>query len=93
VLAAEHLLGFARIDLRLEVVERAREIVADRLPRLRPFDEDAEIVNASLEAAAQIAVFLETAPPLQELLRPLLVFPEIRVCDALFDAGELVALA
>ena len=47
VLAAEHLLGLAGVDLAAELVERAAEIVGDRLPRFRPLDEDGEIVDAA----------------------------------------------
>jgi hypothetical protein len=49
VLAAEHFLGFTRLDLTGQLVEGAAEIVGDRLASLGPFDEHVQIV----EAAAQ----------------------------------------
>jgi hypothetical protein len=90
VLASEHLLGLARLDLAAELVQRAREIVENRLARLGPFDEDAQILDAPLQRLAQVAVVLEPAPPLQQLLRRRLVLPEIGISGALLYLGEFI---
>jgi hypothetical protein len=45
VLAAEHLLGLAGVNLRGEVVQRTAEIVRDGFSGLGPFGEDGEIVQ------------------------------------------------
>ena len=50
VLAAEHLLGLAGVDLCRELVERPAEIVGDRLPGFGPLDEHGEIVDAGAQA-------------------------------------------
>jgi hypothetical protein len=90
VLAAEHLLGLAGVDLRGEVLERAAQVVGHRLAGLGPLDQDGKVVDAPLQSFAEVAIFFEAAAPLEQLLRAGLVFPEIRVSDALFDPGELV---
>jgi hypothetical protein len=89
VLAAEHLLGFAGLDLRRQLVERLAEVVPDGLASLGPLDEDVEVVELALQRVAELDVFLEPATALQQLLRVGLVFPEVRSGDALLYAGEL----
>jgi hypothetical protein len=89
VLAAEHLLRLAGIDLHGELVEGAVQVVGDGLPRLCPFDEDVQIVESLAERDAQLAILLEPAAALQQLLRAGLILPEIGSGDALLYAGEL----
>jgi len=89
VLAAEHLLGFAGVDLRREIVESAAEIVGHRLPGLAPFDENGEILEPLAQRFAEILIFFEAAAALQQLLRCRLVLPEVRRSDALFDGLQL----
>jgi hypothetical protein len=88
VLAAEHLLDLAGVDLLLEPVERVRELGVDALTRLRPFNENGEIVVLPAERHAEIAVLLQPAAALQDLLRFSLVFPEIRGGGASLEAGQ-----
>ena len=88
VLAAEHLLGLAGVDDARQLVEAAREILGDRLPGFGPFDEHGEIVGATSQRFAEIAVLLEPAPPLEQLLRGGLILPEVRIGDALFYRCE-----
>jgi hypothetical protein len=90
VLAAEHLPGLAGVDFRAELVEPFRQIGRDLFARLRPFDEDGKVVGAPLQRGAQRAVGLERLPPLEDLLRRRLVFPEVGLGDLLFYLGELV---
>jgi hypothetical protein len=52
VLATEHLLGFRRVNLRLERIERRFEIRGDVFPALRPFDQDADVVDLLGQAVA-----------------------------------------
>jgi hypothetical protein len=88
VLASEHLLRLAGIHLDGELVERSIQIVRDRLPRFGPFGEDGEIVSPPAQRVAELAIVLEPAPPLQQLLRRRLVLPEVRLRDALFYVGK-----
>ena len=90
VLAAEHLLDLARVDFLREILEPARHVVADGLPLLRPFEEDAEVVGAPFQRIAELTILFETAAALQQLLGGRLVLPEVRVRNALFDSGEFV---
>ncbi len=90
VLAAEHLLGLAGVDLRGELVEPAGEVVGDRLARFGPFDEHGEVVGAAPQRFAEIAVLFEAAAALQQLLGGRLILPEVRIGDALFDRCEFV---
>jgi len=85
VLAAEHLLGFDGIDLRLERVERLRQIRRHVLVAAGPFEQDADVVDLLAEAVALLEVFGETALPLKVLLGFGLVVPEIRRGDAAFE--------
>jgi hypothetical protein len=89
VLAAEHLLGLAGVDLGGEVVERTPQIVGHRLAGLGPFGEHGKILEPLAQRFAEIAILLETAPPLQQLLRRRLVLPEVRGTDALLDVLQL----
>ena len=88
VLAAEHLLDLAGLHFLVERVERLRELGVDRLARLRPFDEHGEIVALLLERHDQIAILLEPAAALQDLLGFGLVFPEIGRGGARLEAGQ-----
>jgi hypothetical protein len=87
VRAAEHLFDLASLDFLFEHVERRAELGVDRLARLRPLDEHGEIVAALLERLNQIAILLEPAAPLQNLLGVRLVFPEVGRGRARFEAG------
>jgi hypothetical protein len=84
VLATEHLLGFAGVDLGGEVVEGASEILGDRLAGLGPLDEHVEIVELALQRVAELHVLLEPAAALEHFLRVGLIFPEIRSGDFFF---------
>jgi hypothetical protein len=90
VLPAEHLLDLARLDLAGERVERRSQLRLDRLALLRPLDQDAEVVGAFAQRRAQLAILLEPAPPLQQLLRGRLVLPEIRRGDPRLDLRQLL---
>jgi hypothetical protein len=90
VLAAEHLLGFAGIDLCREIVEPAAQIVGHRLPGFGPFDQNGEIVEPPAQRVAEVAILFEAPAPLQQLLRRRLILPEIRRSDAFFDGLQLV---
>jgi hypothetical protein len=87
VLATEHLLGFGRVNLRLERIERRFEIRGDVFPALRPFDQNADVVDLLGQAVAQLEIFGEPPLTLQGLLRFRLVFPEGRRRDLLFELG------
>jgi hypothetical protein len=88
VLAAEHLLRLAGVDLRGEIVERARELLGNGLSGLNPLDEDVQVLGAAQQRGAELAVLLEAAAPLQQLLRGGLILPEVRSADALLYAGQ-----
>jgi hypothetical protein len=90
VLAAEHLLDLPGLDFLIEGFERLGEVVVDRLARFGPLGEDREVVALPLERQHQVAILLEAATPLQDLLGFGLVFPEIRRGDARLEAGQFV---
>jgi hypothetical protein len=56
VLAAEHLLRFDGVDLRFERVERLRQIRGDVLTALRPFEQDADVVDLLAQAGFRAAL-------------------------------------
>jgi hypothetical protein len=89
VLAAEHLLDLARLDLLIEGVEGDGELGVDRLARLGPLDEDGEVVALLPQRQDQIAILLEAAAALLDFLRFSLVFPEIGRGGASVEAGQL----
>ena len=88
VLAAEHLLDLAGLHFLIERVEPLGELGVDRLPRLGPFDEHGEVVALLLERGDQIAILLEPAAALLDLLRFGLVLPEIGRGGAHVEAGQ-----
>jgi hypothetical protein len=90
VLAAEHLLGLAGIDLCREVVERAAQILPDWLSGFSPLDQDGQVVDLALQRFAERPVVLEAPAALEELLCCGLVLPELRGRNAFFDFGEFV---
>src|SRR5688572_33248344 len=90
VLAAEHLLRLAGIHLGGEILERLAQVLGDRLAGLRPLDEHGEILAALAQRFAQIAVFLDPAAALQQLLRRGLILPEIGSGDPLLYFLEFV---
>jgi len=85
MLAAEHLLGFDGVDLRLDGVERGRQIASDILAALPPFEQDADIVDLLGKAVPLLEIFRETALTLQRLLSFGLVVPEIGGGDSAFE--------
>jgi hypothetical protein len=76
VLAAEHLLGFCRLELEFERVEGLREVGRHVLAGLDPLDEDADVVDLVLEAVAELQVGREPPLALERLLGVGLVVPE-----------------
>jgi hypothetical protein len=93
VLAAEHLLRLACIHLRGQIVERSSEVIGDRFPGSGPLDQNGKVIDARAERVAEGLILFEPAPPLQQLLRTLLVLPEVRIRDALFYLREFVGVA
>jgi len=89
VLAAEHLLDLARLDLLIEGLQGLRELGVDGLARIGPLDQDGEIVALLLERQDEIAILLEAAAALLDSLRFSLIFPEIGRGGAGFEAGQL----
>jgi hypothetical protein len=85
VLAAEHLPGFDGIDLRVERIERFRQIGGDLLAAPRPFEQDADVVDLRGEAVALLEIVGETALPLEGLLCVGLVVPESGGGDPAFE--------
>jgi hypothetical protein len=88
VLAAEHLLRLARLDGGRELVEGSPQVVGDRLPHARPFDQDVQVLEPAAQRVAQVTLLLEPAAALQNFLRTGLVLPEVGGGDALFYACE-----
>jgi hypothetical protein len=88
VLAAEHLLHLAGLDLLIERVEPLRELRVHRLARLRPFEQNGKVVGALAQRHHQVALLLEPLAALQDLLRFGLILPEIWRCGFVFEAGQ-----
>jgi hypothetical protein len=88
VLAAEHLLGFAGVNLQGQLVESPTEIGRDGLSGFGPFDQHLQVVELPLQRIAQLDVLLEAAAALLDFLRVRLVLPEVRSADEFFYLGE-----
>jgi hypothetical protein len=88
VLAAEHLLDLASLDLLIEGLEGGRELGVDRLARIGPLDQHGEVVALLLERHDEIAILLQAAAALLDFLRFSLIFPEIGRGGAGFEAGQ-----
>jgi hypothetical protein len=88
VLAAEHLLRLASVDLCGKLVERAFEVVGDRLAGLGPFDENREVVDTPPQRVAEVAIVLESPAALKEFLRGGLILPEVGIGYSRFDFRE-----
>src|SRR5205814_505131 len=89
VLAAQHLLDLPGLHLLVEGIERLTELGVDRLAGVGPLDQHGEIVALSLERQHEIAILLQPAPALLDLLRFGLVFPEIGGGRARFETRQL----
>jgi hypothetical protein len=85
VLAAQHLLRFNGVDLRLDRIKRLRQVRGDILAALPPFEQDADVVDLLGEAVALLEIFGETALSQQRLLGFGLVVPEIGGGDSAFE--------
>jgi hypothetical protein len=90
VLAAEHLLDLAGLHFLIERFERLPELGVDRLTRVRPFDQHREVVALLPERQHEIAILLDPAAPLQDLLRFGLVLPEIRSGGTRLEARQFL---
>jgi len=87
VFAAQHLLGFRGVHLRLEHVKSVRELRQDVFAAARPFEQDAEVVDLPGEAVAEFEVLGEPPLSLERFLRLGLVVPEVGRRDLLFELG------
>jgi len=91
VLAAEHFLDFAGLDLARQCVQASTELGQRvSISLLGPLYENREIVAAAPKRGDELAILFEPAPPLKQLLRLFLVFPEIRLADSRLDPIQLV---
>jgi hypothetical protein len=78
VLTAENLLRLGDLDLGCERVDRLSQFCADVFALARPFDQDGQVGLPLRQARNLIAVLLEPAAALQDLLGFLLILPEVR---------------
>jgi hypothetical protein len=83
VFAAQHFFHLRGVDLHFERVERALEVRGDVFAVLRPFDQDAEVVDFPGEAVAELEIFGEPPLTLEGLLGFGLVVPEVGRGDLL----------
>jgi hypothetical protein len=93
VLAPEHLLDLARLHFLLERVEPRRDLAVDRFAELRPFQQDGEILAAAAERCRELAILLETAAALENLLGFRRILPEIGGGGSGFETGQFVVRA
>jgi hypothetical protein len=90
VLAAEHLLRLAGVDLGRQLVEAAQRS-SSTAPRLAHSTSTARSSAALAERSHEVAVLFEPAAALERLLRLGLVLPEVGLGDALSIFVEFVA--
>jgi hypothetical protein len=90
VLAAEHLLDLAGLDLLVERLERVDELAVDRLAGFGPLHEHGEVVALLAQRDDELAILLEPSAALQDLLRFGLVLPEIWRGGARLEAGQFL---
>jgi len=88
VLAGKQRLGLKLFDHFVEIVEFALQIAGDGLAFTREFEISGNIIGAALEFRLLGDRFLQPPPFAQNALRLLLIVPEIRVSDLLFDLRE-----
>jgi hypothetical protein len=93
VLAAQHLLHFARLDEAGERLDAFRQLRLDVLALPGPVDEHAKVVGFRLQRGNQLDVFLDAAAPLEDFLRFDLVVPEAGLRSPGFYLRELVGWA
>jgi len=89
VLAAEHLLDFAGLDLLIVGIERLLELRFDRLAGRRPLLQNRKIVTALAQRHHEVAILFEPPAALQDALGFGLVFPEIRRGGARLETCQL----
>jgi hypothetical protein len=77
VFAAEHLLGFASLDVLLQLVQPLEEVGLHVLTLVEPVHQHRQVVGPLAEALDQRELFFEPPPSLQDLLGLGLVLPEI----------------
>jgi hypothetical protein len=88
VLAAEHLLDFAGLDLLVEGVECLRELRLHRLSGVGPLLQHGKVVAAAAQREYEFPILLEPAAPLQDALGFGLVLPEVRRGSARLETGQ-----
>ena len=96
VLAAKHFLDLGGLDLRGQVVQALRQVLADILTLARPLDEHFEVVTTLFQRLRQFVVLLQSTTTLQHALRLGGIVPEIwrrglflEPCDFVSGAGRV----
>jgi hypothetical protein len=87
-LAREHRPDLGGLDVALIGVEALREIGGDVFALAGPVNQHADVVGLAAERRGKRTIFLEPATALKNLLRPVLVFPEIRRRGLGFDLAQ-----
>jgi hypothetical protein len=90
VLAAEHLLDFARLHCHVEGVEPLLELGVNGFPCFGKLEQHRQIVGLLAQRRNQVAVLLQASAALLDFLRFGRVFPEIGIERALIEAGQFV---
>jgi hypothetical protein len=90
VLAAEHLLDLAGLDLLSQHFESLAELGVDHLSGVGPFKQHGKVVALLPERHDQIAILLQPAASLLDLLGFGLILPEIGRGGTRLEAGQLV---
>jgi len=85
VLAAEHLLDFARLHFLIERLNGLCELRIDSLACRGPFEKNAEVVGPLPQRRSKLAVLFQAPATLQHTLRFGLVLPEVRGSGARFE--------
>jgi hypothetical protein len=88
VLAPEHLLHLAGIDLGAEFLEAAQQIGGHVFPAAGPLQQHAQIRQPPAQGIAQVDVFAQAPTPLQDALGFGLIFPEVGLAYPRFEPLE-----
>jgi len=85
--------GLGVPDARGEIRDDAAQFGRRVFVGLGKLEQDGRILDGSLEPVGFVDGELQAASRLQQLLRLLLVVPQVGIGDALLELGELFALA
>jgi hypothetical protein len=91
MLAAEHLLDLARLDLAIQPVQPGLQVIADVFSLTGPIDEYLEVAGLLLQGFRQVEIRLQPPTAAQDILCLFGTFPEIRCGRLGFQCGQFLS--